>query len=136
MDRKIFLDTGVITLFFAKDFPPAIARLKTQLAAGEVNGFTISPLLVEVFFQLCKLRGKDFARTCLRRVEDELLITRIEISRIIEGQAGELKCVYRTKLSYNDCIAIVCALQENIPLYTTEKAFPTIEKLRIQKFEF
>ncbi len=50
--------------------------------------------------------------------------------------AGQLKCQYRMKLSYNDCIAITIALQKKAKFHTTEKNLPKIKNLQIIKYEF
>jgi predicted nucleic acid-binding protein len=131
-----FLDTGVITLYYAKDVLPRIEELFNQIKAGTIEACVISPIIVEVYFQLCRKRGKAHAETSINHFSKEIPHTLVQLDRGAEFRAGALKCEHRAILSYADCMGIAVALQLNATFHTTEKDLPPLARLQVKKYSF
>ena len=56
MTSRICLDTGPITLHFTKDEPKEITNLMNNIKQQKTEAYVISPILVEVFKHLQKVR--------------------------------------------------------------------------------
>ncbi len=136
MLERAFLDTGVITLYYAMDVLPHIEELFNQIKAGTIEAFVISPVIVEVYYQLCRMQGKEHAETSINNFSKEIPHQLLQLDRSAEFKAGALKCEHRNTLSYTDCMGITMAQQMNATFHTTEKELPPLPRLRVKKYAF
>ena len=136
MIERAFLDTGVITLYYAKDVLPRIEELFNRIKSGTIEAYVISPVIIEVYFQLCRKRGKVQAETSINNFNKDIPYILAQLDRSAEFKAGALKCEYRDKLSYADCMGITVALQFNATFHTTEKDLPPLARLQVEKYSF
>lgn len=136
MARRVCLDAGPISLYYQKDPPKDIELLMQKIKKKEISVFLPNVILVEVYKHLCLASGKDHADSCIRSFLHNFKVQNISLTTDIIIKAGELKCQYTKKLSYNDCIVIACSLKYNAELHTTEKSLPKIQKLRIKPYDF
>ncbi|HMF31420.1 MAG TPA: PIN domain-containing protein [Candidatus Lokiarchaeia archaeon] len=136
MIPNICLDAGVITLYYQKDPPDAILALMDTVKQKTATTFVPAEILVEAFKHLCVSNGKDYATRAIQSFYQTMPIDVVVPSLEIILQAGQLKCQHRSKLSYNDCVAIAIAQQERATLHTTEKEFPPLKGLKVKTYEF
>ena len=136
MVSRICLDTGPITLHFTKDEPKEITTLMNDIKHQKIEAYIISPILVEVFKHLCIARDKLFAESSISTFQKNYPLVMVSLTNDIILKAGGLKCQYRRKLSYFDCLIIAYALNERLVLHTTEKDLPSIQNLRVKKYHY
>ena len=136
MTSRICLDTGPITLHFTKDEPKEVTTLMNGIKQQKTEAYVISPILVEVFKHLCIAKGKSFAESSLSALQKNYPLIFVSLSNDIILKAGGLKCQYRRILSYFDCLVIAYSLNEKLVLHTTEKDFPSIQNLRVKKYQY
>ena len=136
MVSKICLDTGPITLHFTKDEPKEITTLKNDIKQKKTEAYVISPILVEVFKHLCIAKGKSFAESSISVLQKNYPLIFVSLTNDTILKAGGLKCQYRRILSYFDCLVIAYALNEKLVLHTTEKDLPSIQNLRVKKYQY
>ncbi|MHA1857587.1 MAG: PIN domain-containing protein, partial [Promethearchaeota archaeon] len=106
MPKQIILDTGCITLLLGKKPPKQILNLFENIENGKNTAYIITPVISEVYKHLCIRKGKEFASSSLISVMDRYPIVLIDQDISLLFKAGELKCRYRTKLSYIDCFVV------------------------------
>jgi len=100
---QVNLDTGVITLHYAKNEPEARKTLFAQIKAQELQAFVVSPALIECFYQLAKFpRGIEFTERNIAELHQNcaISIVPLDLSSIIT--AGVLKTQFQTVLSMED----------------------------------
>jgi predicted nucleic acid-binding protein len=136
MTLRICLDTGPITLHFTKDEPKEISILMNDIKHQKTEAYVISPILVEVFKHLCIAKGKLFAESSISALQKNYPLIFVSLTNDIILKAGGLKCQYRRILSYFDCLVIAYALNERLVLHTTEKELPSIQNLRVKKYQY
>ena len=136
MVSKICLDTGPITLHFTKDEPKEITTLMNDIKQKKTEAYVISPILVEVFKHLCIAKGKSFAESSISVLQKNYPLIFVSLTNDTILKAGGLKCQYRRILSYFDCLVIAYALNEKLVLHTTEKDLPSIQNLRVKKYQY
>ncbi|MHA2247728.1 MAG: PIN domain-containing protein [Candidatus Hodarchaeales archaeon] len=136
MTSRICLDTGPITLHFTKDEPKEISILMNDIKQQKTEAYVILPILVEVFKHLCIAKGKLFAESSISSLQKNYPLILVSLSNDIILKAGGLKCQYRRILSYFDCLVIAYALNERLVLHTTEKDLPSIQNLRVKKYQY
>lgn len=141
MTNRAYLDAGIVALFLAKDCPQKIKELMDKIKAGSVEGHVLAPVLIEAFFQICKLDGIDDAKVSLNSFFKQypLVVGTQDTSLIIS--AGVLKCQHRNTLSYIDCMSIAYCLNNKCAFHTTEKQLQkipgnTLQKLNVVKYKF
>jgi len=138
---KAYLDAGIVALFLAKDCPLKIKELMEKIKSGSVEGHVLAPVLIESFFQICKLDGIDDAKVAINSFLKQypLHVGTQDTSLVIS--AGVLKCQHRTSLSYIDCMSIAYCLNNKFTFHTTEKKLQkipgnTLQKMKIVKYKF
>ena len=136
MLKEITLDTGPITLLLMKDSPKKIKDIFTKIKSKSIGTYVVQPVLIEVYKHLCIAKGKNFAQSSIIKIMDEYPLKIVEIDKSLIIKAGSLKCSYRTKLSYTDCVVIAFGLLNKLEIHTTEKKLPEIPKLRIILYHF
>ena len=110
MKQGICLDTGPIYLNYPKNPPTKINELFENIKKKKVEAYIISPVLVEVYKLLCISNGKDFAQSSINNIYERYPINIVNINKSLTMKAGSLKCKYRKKLSYIDCLVIALGL--------------------------
>ena len=100
------------------------------------HAFVPSVILIEVYKHLCVAKGNDYATSSIRSFQFNLKPNLISLTSDIVFKAGRLKCSYRKKLSYIDCIIIASALENDAVLHTTEKKIPKIDNLSVIEYDF
>ena len=100
------------------------------------NTFIAKEIMIEVYKHLCVLKGTSYAESILQSFFRTYNVKLIDLTHELIIKAGKLKCQHRTKLSYNDCIAIAISLQKGAIFHTTEKNLPTIPHLRAKTYKF
>ena len=136
MVKRACLDAGVITLYYQKDPPAEILDLFKNIKIKTTHAFVPSVILIEVYKHLCVARGNDYATSSIRSFQFTLKPNLISLTSDLVFKAGSLKCSYRKKLSYIDCIIIASALENNAVLHTTEKKIPKIDNLSVIEYDF
>lgn len=136
MRERACLDAGPIYLYFRKNPPEKINILMNKIKSQKIIAFIPAIILVEVYKHICVSEGKDHAISCIISFQHNINAQHIYLNSDLILEAGRLKCQFRTKLSYNDCIAIATSLQNKAKLHTTEKKLPKIQNLQVVKYEF
>lgn len=141
MTSRVFLDTGILTLFLAKNCPQKIKELMDNIKAGNIEGHTLAPVLVETFFHVCKLDGIDDAKVSIHSLLKEYPLRIGEQDTSLVVSAGALKCQHKGNLSYIDCLSIAYCLNNKCAFHTTEKSLKTIpgntlQRLQVIKYTF
>ena len=136
MGKNICLDAGIITLHYTRDDLSRISTLMMQIQQKKIIASTINPILVESYNHLCKANGVIQTEETLASFLNQYPIDIVPISTDLIFKAGQLKCQYRSILSYNDCLIIALSLNQKLILHTTEKNLPKIPNLKIKTFTF
>jgi len=136
MQERACLDAGIIYLYYRKNAPEKVNILMNKIKKQDILAFIPKTTLIEVYKHLCITEGKDFATSCISSFQHNVIAEYISLTSELILITGQLKCQYRMKLSYNDCIAIAIALQKNAKFHTTKKNLPKIKNLLIIKYEF
>lgn len=136
MGKRISLDAGIITLHYTRDDLSPIAALMKQLQQEQITAYTVAPILVESYNHLCIANGIAQTEETLASFLNQYPINIVPISTDLIFKAGQLKCQYRSILSYNDCLIIALSLNNKLVLHTTEKNLPKIPNLKTKKYTF
>lgn len=136
MGARACLDAGPIALYYQKDPHDDIISLINKINDGKIQALVPANILVEVYKHLCVAKGNEYAENCIRSFQHNVKADWIPLTAYMVMKAGKLKCQYRRKLSYNDCIAVAVALLYKATLHTTEKELGTIKNLRVKTYEF
>lgn len=136
MSPRACLDAGPIYLYYRKNPPKKVMTLMRNIKEQKMSAFVPNSILVEVFKHLCVTEGKDYAMRCIISFQYTVNAQFVALTPDLILNAGRLKCQYRTKLSYNDCISISVAIKMRAKLHTTEKKLPKIRNLRVVIYEF
>ncbi|MHA1371572.1 MAG: PIN domain-containing protein [Promethearchaeota archaeon] len=141
MKKKICLDTGILTLHFARDCPPKVEEFMKKIKNRDIEAHVLAPVLSEFFFHVCKLDGIEIAKISINSLLEQypLVVVKHDTSLIVS--AGILKCQHRNTLSYIDCMSISYCLNNKLEFHTTEKKVKkipgnTLQKLRIVKYQY
>jgi predicted nucleic acid-binding protein len=121
MGKKSCLDTGVISLFYSKNFSNSIIKLFRDIKEKKIEAHIVSPVMSEVFYHICNLNGKVAAETTIATFLNTYSIKLLNLNQTLIIKAGTLKCQHYQSLSYNDCFSIVYALNKKLIFHTTEK---------------
>ncbi len=137
----ICLDTGVLVLFFIENAPDRIVKLLVDLEKGTIHSQVLAPVLCEVYFHLCRSKGKDYASMKTSSLPVAYSIEIVPVDMRLTIRAGQLKCQYQHAVSYNDCLSIAHCLETKITFHTTEKklkAYPgsILEQLKVIKYSW
>jgi PIN domain nuclease of toxin-antitoxin system len=138
---KLCLDTGVLSIYFSKSPTREVLSLIKGIQQGTIEAHILSPVLIEEFKHLCRLKGLNCAKTTLESFISQVPVKLINLSMPLLIKAGTLKCQYSVQLSYIDCMCIAYSLQTGIPFHTTEKTLKkipgdTLRKLKVVKYKF
>ena len=136
MLKEITLDPGPITLLLMNDSPKKIKNIFTKIKNKSISAYVAQPVLIEVYKHLCIAKGKNFAQSGIIKIMDEYPLKIVEMDKSLIIKAGSLKCSYRTKLSYTDCVVIAFGLLNKLEIHTTEKNIPEIPKLKLILYHF
>lgn len=137
------LDTGVLSIYFSD---PVLQDKKLKLIIqgakkDQIEIHILMPILVEIFYQLCKLKGKENAKLALLSFFNKVPIKKIPLNDNLIYSAGVIKCQHRSRLSYNDSIIVAYCINNHMTLHTTEKhlkAIPNnlLDRLTVVTHEF
>jgi len=131
------LDTGIITQLYSKEPPKSILHFMDSIKAGKIEAYVLSPIIVEAFYHICKLKGKATAETMIATFLKTYPIKIVNLNQSLIFKAGILKCQHRAELSYNDCYAIAFSLNKRITFHTTEKSLSKIlPTLKLKSYNF
>nr|MDO8108908.1 PIN domain-containing protein [Candidatus Sigynarchaeota archaeon] len=141
MTSKAYLDTGVLTLFLARNCPLKVQELMDNIKKAKIEGHLLAPVLTEVFLHICKLDGIDSAKISMNSLLKQYPFKIGEQDTSLIISAGILKCQHRETLSYVDCMSIAYCLNNNCVFHTTEKKIKkipgnTLQKLDVVKYKF
>ena len=136
MVNRACLDAGTITLYYQKNPPIEIIDLFKNIKIQTTHAFVPYVILIEVYKHLCVAKGNDYASASIRSFQFTLKPNLILLTSELVLEAGRLKCRYRKKLSYIDCIVIASAIENNAILHTTEKNIPKIDDLSVIKYDY
>ena len=136
MKKNIILDTGCITLQIAKNPPKKITILFDNIEKDIYSAFVVTPVITEVYKHLCVEKGKQFASSSIISLLDRYSLQLVDQDLSLLLRAGDLKCSYRTKLSYIDCFVLAAGLLYKWEIHTTEKSFPNIPHLKVVSYQF
>lgn len=136
MSPRACLDAGPIYLYYRKNPPKKVMTLMRNIKEQKMSAFVPNSILMEVFKHLCVTEGKYYAMRCIISFQYTVNAIFVALTPDLILDAGRLKCQYRTKLSYNDCISISVAIKMRAKLHTTEKNLPKIRNLRVVIYEF
>lgn len=136
MKMKCVLDTGPITLYYAKDPPLKVNELFQKLKRHQIKCLVPTPVITEVFKHLCVANGKESAKISIINLYETLDLEIVSLDQSLLIKAGQLKCRYPSKLSYIDCFGIALALLNKSEFHTTEKDLPKIYSLKVIPYSF
>ncbi len=136
MQEHACLDAGPIYLYYRKNPPEKVNILMNKIKKQKIIAYVPSVILIEVFKHICVTEDKDFATSCITSFQHKIKANHVLLGSELIFMSGQLKCQYRTELSYNDCIAIAVAIQNKAKLHTTEKNLPKIKNLQVIKYDF
>ena len=137
MTKKACLDTGIITQLYSKEPPKSILHFMDSIKAGKIEAYVLSPIIVEAFYHICKLKGKASAEIMIATFLKTYPIKIVNLNQSLIFKAGILKCQHRAELSYNDCYAIAFSLNKKITFHTTEKSLSKIlPTLKLKTYNF
>jgi len=137
MKKKACIDTGIITQLYSKEPPNSILHFMNSIKAGKIEAYVLSPIIVEAFYHICKLKGKVNAETTIATFLKTYPIKIVNLNQSLIFKAGILKCQHRAELSYNDCYAIALSLNKKITFHTTEKRLRKIlPTLQLKIYDF
>lgn len=141
MKNAACLDTGVLGIYFSKNPNQKVRDLMASAQKGDITVYILKPVLVELFYHLCKLEGKEIASIKLTNLLKRQPFHFIDLDDSLILEAGILKCQHKTTLSYIDCMSIAFALNTNTTFHTTEKLIKnipnnTLQRLKIEKYTF
>jgi len=138
---EICIDSGVIGIYFSKNPTEQVKTLMNKIQKKEISAFLPKPVLIEAFFHVCKIDGKENAKITLINFLKKFPLHLIEFDQNLMVLAGQLKCQHRNSLSYVDCMGIAVALNMKVSFHTTEKKLNQIpnnvlSKLKVVKYSF
>jgi len=136
LNKPICLDTGLITLNYAKEIPESVFSLFNEIKLGYTPVFLTEIVLVEAYTKITQSFGKEFAQAAINNFIAKIPFTPIIIDLELIKRAGNLKMMYIRKLSYTDCISIAFCIQNKIKFHTTEKELPILSNLIVKKHYF
>jgi predicted nucleic acid-binding protein len=141
MKQKICIDTGVITQYLSSSPPEPIINTINRVIKGEIECHILKSVLIEVYYQICKWKGIEFARNALTSFQKAVPYVPINLDDNLIQSAGMLKCQHRTSLSYIDCMSISYCLNNDMEFHTTEKTLKgikhnTLDKLKVKKYRY
>ena len=139
--KEICLDTGILGIYLSTNPGKKVHNLFLGIRKGLTKAFVLKPVLIETFFHLCKLEGKEIASIKLTNLKNQLPFNFVDLDDSLILKAGILKCQHHTSLSYIDCMSIAFCLNTNTPFHTTEKLIKkipnnTLNQLKIEKYSF
>jgi predicted nucleic acid-binding protein len=118
-----------------------IVNLLSDLENGIIYAQVIAPVLCELYFHLCRSRGRDYASLKVSTLPITYAIEIVPVDMDLTIRAGQLKCQYQHALSYNDCLSIAHCIKTKLPFHTTEKKLksypgPVLEHLKVVKYSW
>lgn len=133
MKNKIFLDTGVISLYQSKNRETikeidSKRKKKVSFISSELN-------YIELFNHLCREKGLINAQIIMENLRRGTIVKFFPLSENTSILAGELKCRYDF-LSIVDAIICAEALSRNIFIYTTESRLKEVKNLKFKKIDY
>ncbi|NMC06459.1 MAG: type II toxin-antitoxin system VapC family toxin [Candidatus Lokiarchaeota archaeon] len=129
------MDTGVLMLFCLNEVEERIIKLLSDLENGVIHSQVIAPVLCELFFHLCRSRGREYASMKVSSLPEAYAIEVVPVDMDLTIRAEQLKCQYQSAVSYNDCLSIAHCLKARIALHTTEKKLKTLPGLVLQQLK-
>jgi predicted nucleic acid-binding protein len=133
MKNTIFLDTGVISLYYS-NHEETLKEIKTK-KKNQYNFISSELNYIEFFNHLCREKGKINAQIIMENLRKGDIIDFIPVSENISILAGELKCKYKF-ISMVDAIIIAEALTRKIFIYTTETHFKDVDNLKVKRINY
>ncbi len=118
---KACIDSGVLVHIFDDKSSQDISRLLKEIKDGTTSASILSPILCEVYFHLCRAKGREYASTKIVAMLDLFPLEIIHVNTPLIIKAGQLKCQNQKLLSYNDCLSIAYCMLNKVPFHTTEK---------------
>ena len=139
--KQICIDSGVLGIFFSSNPSEKVKNLMQMILNHEIVAFLPKPVMIEAFFNICKIRGKEIARITTTNFLQKYPVKLVEFDNSLLTSAGQLKCQHRSSLSYIDCMGIALAMTNKIEFHTTEKNLKKIpnnvlSKLKITTYRF
>ncbi len=139
--EQICLDTGVLSIILSENPTEEIKRLQKNAHTNKVECHILSPMLVETYWHICKLKGIEIAKIAITSFVRKFPHVLVDLDENIILKAGMVKSQHRATLSYNDCISIAYCLNTKMEFHTTEKTIRkikqnTLEKLKIVQYNF
>ena len=97
--QKICLDTGILNLYFAESTPKKVNDLISRVKKGELQCYIIESVLVELYLNICKLKGFEIARMTISSFIRNFPHVLVNLDEDLIIIAGILKYQHRTDLS-------------------------------------
>ena len=91
MKKKACIDTGIITQLYSKEPPNSILHFMNSIKAGKIEAYVLSPIIVEAFYHICKLKGKVNAETTIATFLKTYPIKIVNLNQSLIFKAGILK---------------------------------------------
>jgi len=133
----VCIDTGIITQYYSENPPNEILNLMNKIKNKELKGHILYPILVELYYHICKLLGKGPAEVRVASFLNNIPFKLVSLNKTLVFKAGELKCSHSKILSYNDSLIVAYALNKKITLHTTEKNLhQTFPDLKVKEYVF
>ena len=139
--QQICVDTGFLSIYFSKDCSKDVQEVMDKAKEKKIEIHILNAVLCEVYYQICKIEGKDSATLIINSFLNKFKPFLIELDESLIYSTGLLKCQHSTSLSYIDCMSIAYCQREKISFHTTEKKIKmiphnTLQKLKVVKYRF
>lgn len=130
-----------MTQYISSSPPEPIVNIINRVIKREIECYILKSVLIEVYYQICKWKGIEFARNALTSFQKTVPFVPVELDDGLIQTAGILKCQHRTTLSYIDCMSISYCINNKMEFHTTEKTLKgiqddTLNKLKVKKYRF
>ena len=133
--EKICLDSGILSLYFSQEPPVAVQDLFNKIKKKEVECYVLSPVLIEVYWNICQTEGIEIARISISSFIHTIPHYLVHVDEDLILSAGKLKCQHPTTLSYIDCVSIAFCINNKCILHTTEKNIKKIPHITLQRLK-
>ena len=127
--KKLVIDTGVLTLFFAGD--ERVAPYFRQIQNGQAEGYIASTNLAEFYYKVCQKLGRETAT--LRYHQSRAVLAPVETDEELTLAAGILKC-RNSGLSLTDSFALALAERVRGTLLTTDRELAKVREVTTKFF--
>lgn len=127
--RTFVLDSSVLLLYIAGD--ERVEVLLNRIGDGIVEGYILEPSLSELYAKLNEKFGIDDANKVLEAVKNSKIKV-VDINYELMKNAGELKSMYKDKLSMVAAYIISLAKSLNAVIVTNDESIQKTGEVKVE----